>query len=135
MRPRSVERGKPQPLRLDLQTVRRFNEAALSRARKVADRKGWSLGRTGFNEAALSRARKVGRRRQMPDRRPCFNEAALSRARKDAHRAIRIGDKCRFNEAALSRARKDNGNPIDQVATISASMRPRSVERGKEGSE
>ena len=106
MRPRSVERGKERVSRQRPGRRRCFNEAALSRAAE-SEKPVLRPGIARFNEAALCRARKVHDRA-----------------------AVRKGQKG-FNEAALSRARKDGKRKFARNAICTASMRPRSVERGK----
>ena len=65
--------------------------------------------------------------------RPRFNGAALFRARRRAGRHHRWRDLISFNGAALFRARRRNSPYACPVGRYSASMGPRSFERGDEG--
>ena len=83
-----------------------------------------------FNEAALFRTRKDRNQRNARSSVVGFNEAALFRTRKELRRRTRQFKAIGFNEAALFRTRKGRTRTtFDPHST--ASMRPRSFERGK----
>ena len=60
-----------------------------------------------------------------------FNEAALFRTRKVSPSPVFVPNDPGFNEAALFRTRKGNSTDIHPIVKQTASMRPRSFERGK----
>src|SRR5581483_1560885 len=156
MGPRSCERGNV----AGTLVLTGPNLLQWGRARASAEIRGavWGavLAAYGFNGAALVRARKSSECGGSLDDWRCFNGAALVRARKSAHRAPGAGTagcslqwgrarasaeistaiaatriaRPRFNGAALVRARKSLCPPRPSPQARTASMGPRSCERG-----
>ncbi len=131
--PRSFERGETLAYRADDGRKRRFNGAALFRARRDHRHRRRCHRRCRFNGAALFRARRGPAPPVPPSlRKSCFNGAALFRARRGMIDTDLLVPFARFNGAALFRARRDFGVlPNSSIASF-ASTGPRSFERGEQ---